>query len=143
MLRFRFIALFLLVKLISYINCSVYEALDSEDVDFFVEYNPDEKGALMFYDDEQEAGDPELGGNVKKVIGIFLNIGEEGRSTDDWINQLQDKAHMLRIDVGDADNKDAVTKYNVTTTPYLVLLDDGKSICEEVVTNTTYDSVKK
>ena len=128
--------------MVQFSNASVYEALTSEDVDFFLNHNPDENGALMFYDEIQESSSYTVGENVKKIIGIFLNIGEEGRSTDEWVNSLNDKAHLMRINAFDRDNADIANSFRVSQTPFLVLLDNGKVIFEEVVGQDTYEHVK-
>ena len=134
--------LVLVIALLCTVRSSVYEANSSEDVDFFLAHNPDENGALMFYDEVQESSNPEIGEYVKKVIGIFLNIGEEGRSKDEWVNTLNDKAHLMRVNAFDKDNADAVKKFKVSKTPLVVLLDNGKAIFQEEVGEATYENIK-
>ena len=137
------IGVVLLLVLCAFIaNASVYEGTNADDVRLFLKNNPDENGALMFYDPFQEQLDPQVVRDVEKVIGIFLNIGEEGRSTESWVNSLNDKAHLMRVDALNPYTQDAVKDFHCTETPFLVLLDKGNVIFEEVVGKGTYDHVK-
>lgn len=132
----------LFILLLVFTNAAVYEARNSDDVDFFLAHNPEENGALMFYDPKTEQSDPKVGDNVKKIVGIFKNIGEEGRSEEDWVNKMNDKVHLMRIDSTNMDNARSVDDYKVSQTPFLVLLDYGKVIMMERVTEKTSEHVK-
>jgi hypothetical protein len=130
------------VLLICTANASVYEANSSEDVKFFLEHNPDDISALMFYDEVQENNDPKKVESAKKVIGIFLNIGEADRSKEEWVNTLNDKAHLMRIDVLNPSNYKIMEEYRVAKTPFFVLFKNGIIEFEERVTADTYDHIK-
>ena len=97
----------------------------------------------MFYDEIQESSNPSVGEAVKKVIGIFLNIGEEGRSDEKWVNTLNDKAHLMRVNAFDKDNSPSVKRFKVSRTPYIILFDNGKAIFQEEVNDQTYSHIKK
>lgn len=122
-------------------QAAVYEARNSDDVDFFLAHNPEENGAIMFYDPNQEQ-DTKVSQQVDKVLGVFKNIGEEGRSTEDWVNSLNDKVHLMRVDATNQDNARSVNDYRVSTTPLLVLLDYGEIQLMEIVGEKTLPHVK-
>jgi hypothetical protein len=89
-----------LVLILAVANAAVYEARNSDDVDFFLEHNPEENGALLFYNGD-ESDIPDVQSNIDSVLSIYKNIGEEGRSEEDWVNKLQDKVHLMQIDVAE------------------------------------------
>lgn len=95
----------------------------------------------MFYDANQEQ-DPAIARNVDKVLGVYRNIGEEGRSQEEWVNQLNDKVHMMRIDATKKENAKSVDEYKVSKTPLLVLLDFGKIQLMEVVSDKSFEHIK-
>ena len=103
--------------IIAFTSCiwrgAVYEARSSEDVVFYLAHNPEENGALMFYDLNQEKNDEDVTERVNKILGIFKNIGEEGRSTEDWVNSLNDKVHLMRINAKSSENSKIVDEYKV------------------------------
>lgn len=120
----------------------MYEARSSGDVDFFLAHNPEENGALMFYDPNQEKSDQKATDNINAIISIFKNIGEEGRSEEDWVNQLNDKIHLMRIDATLEDNARTVQEYKISSTPILILLDYGKIMFMEQLSDKSFDHVK-
>ena len=126
---------------LSFVNSALYEARNSDDIDFFLAHNPEENGALMFYDPNQEQ-DAEIAKSVDKAVGIFRNIGEEGRSEEEWVDSLNDKVHLMRIDATNVDNARSVNDFRVSTTPLLFLLDNGDIQLMEIVNSKTYDHIK-
>jgi hypothetical protein len=136
------IGLFLAFALLLSFACgAVYEARNSDDVDFFLAHNPEENGAIMFYDPNQEK-DTKVSQQVDQVLGVFKNIGEEGRSEEDWVNSLNDKVHLMRVDATNADNARSVNDYRVSATPLLILLDYGDIQLMEIVGSKTFAHVK-
>lgn len=125
----------------SLVQGAIYEARTAEDVEFFIAHNPEENGALMFYDASQEQ-DPAIARNVDKVLGVYRNIGEEGRSQEEWVNQLNDKVHMMRIEATKKENAKSVDEYKVSKTPLLVLLDFGKIQLMEVLSDKSFEHIK-
>ena len=126
---------------LSFVNSALYEARNSDDIDFFLAHNPEENGALMFYDPNQEQ-DAEIAKSVDKAVGVFRNIGEEGRSEEEWVDSLNDKVHLMRIDATNVDNARSVNDFRVSTTPLLFLLDNGDIQLMEIVNSKTYDHIK-
>jgi chemotaxis protein histidine kinase CheA len=137
-----FRSLFAVFALAMLASASVYEAESSEDVSFFLQHNPDENSAIMFYDPFQEENNPKIVEDVEKIVGVFLNFGEKGRSRDAWVDSLMDKSHLMRVDSLNPYNADAVKDFHVTQTPFLVLLDHGNIMLEEVVSPQTYNHVR-
>ena len=121
---------------------AVYESQNSEDIDFFLSNNPEDNSAIMFYNPVQEGSDEETLEMVKKVIGIFLNIGEEGRSEEDWINGLNDKVHLMRVDTLNPDHSEVVKDYKVTHTPLIILFEKSDILYQEVLHEKSYDHIK-
>jgi len=141
--KFGFKLVFIAIFIIWFSQCAVYEARNSDDVDFFLEHNPEENGALLFFDPVQEQTDDNARENSDQVLSIFKNIGEEGRSNDAWVNRLNDKVHLMKVDKTSIDNARIVKEYKVGRTPLVVLLDNGKIILEEVIDIDTYDHIKE
>ena len=112
-------------------NAAVYEARNSDDVDFFLEHNPDQNAALLFYN-EADSDTEEVKVATDSVLSIFKNVGEEGRSTEDWVNQNNDKVHLMLINESNIDNARIVKEFKVGQTPLIVLLDNGKTLMQEV-----------
>lgn len=133
--------LFALCIILSITYAAVYEARNSDDVDFFLAHNPEENGALMFFDPKKEE-DTKVSKIVDKVLSVFKNIGEEGRSTEAWVNALNDKVHLMRVDATNDDNLRTVDEYMISETPLLVLLDNGSIELMEVLSDKTADHVK-
>jgi hypothetical protein len=124
------------------VSCAVYEARNSDDVDFFLAHNPEENGALMFYDPNQENAESDISDRATKLIGVFKNVQEEGRSEEEWVDDLNDKVHLMRVDATNLDNARAVEDYKVQSTPLLFLIDNGKIILMEEVTDKTFNHAK-
>jgi hypothetical protein len=122
-------------------EAAVYEARNSDDVDFFMVHNPEEMGALLFYDKGQEK-DSQIANQIAKVQGIFKNIGEEGREIEKWVDSLNDKVHLMRVDTSSLDNLRSKNDYHVSKTPMVILLDNGQIQLMEVLSNSTYDHIK-
>ncbi|CAI2378462.1 unnamed protein product [Moneuplotes crassus] len=120
---------------------AIYEARNSDDVDFFMTHNPQENSALLFYDPNEEASF-ETGKNIEKVSGVFKNIGEEGRTQESWVDQLNDKVHLMRIDVTKLENSQVVNDFRVNQTPLLILFDQGDVQLMEVISGKTFEHVK-
>jgi hypothetical protein len=130
----------LILALICIANAAVYEARNSDDVDFFLEHNPEENGSLLFYN-KAESTKPEVTSAIQSVLSIFKNIGEEGRADEAWVDKLQDKVHIMQIDVSNVDNMRVVKEFKVGQTPFLVLLENGNSLMQEVADDETYEHI--
>lgn len=126
----------------TYVKCAIYEARNSDDVDYFLAHNPEENGAILFYDPNQEKS-PNTSSTLTKVMGVFKNIGEDGRSNDAWVNQLNDKVHLMRVDATSLDNARVVQEFKVGKTPLLILLDYGTIQLMEIVNDKSYDHLKE
>lgn len=133
--------LILLILCILFAEAAIYEARNSDDVEFFLEHNPEENGALLFYDPKQEEKDGTVHQNTEQILSIFKNVGEQGRSTEDWVDSLNDKVHLMKVNKTNVDSSRMVSEYKVGQTPLLILLDNGKVLLEEVVSDETYDHV--
>jgi len=132
----------LLFTLILWLSkCEIYEARNSDDVHFFIAHNPKENNALLFYKPEQEK-DTETKENINQIQGIFKKIGEEGRTDEEWVDALDDKVHILRIDVSKKENSGAVAEYKVKYTPLLIILDQGDIQLMEAISENTFEHVK-
>lgn len=81
--------------------------------------------------------------NVEDVLSIFKNTGEEGRSTEEWVNQLDDRVHIMKVDASTLDNARAVKDYRVGRTPLVVIMDKGRTVLQEIVDTETFDHVKE
>lgn len=133
----------LFATLITHVSSAVYESRNSDDVDFFMEHNPETVAALLFYNFDDEQKNPEIKKNIDKVLSIFKNIGEDGRSTDEWVNDLNDRVHLMRVDVTLNDNSRTTKEYKVGHTPLVVLMEHGRTMFEELVDTETYDHIKE
>ena len=131
-----------ILALICIANAAVYEARNSDDVDFFLEHNPEENGALLFYN-KPDSTKPEVANAIDSVLSIFKNVGEEGRANEEWVDKLNDKVHIMQIDVSDVDSARVVKDFKVGQTPFLVLLDKGKSLMQEVADAETFEHIKE
>lgn len=134
-----------LITLLLLINLSmsaVYEARNSDDVDFFLDHNPEENGALLFYNSKEE-NLPQVKNNLESVLSIYKNYGEQGRSEEEWVKKLNDKVHIMRIDVSSIDNARSVKEYRVGQTPLVVLLANTTTLFEEVVDRETFAHIKE
>ena len=120
----------------------MYESRNSDDVDFFLQHNPDQNNAILFYDPMQEIYDDEALLHTNAILGIYKDIGEEGRSQEQWVDDLENRVHLMRVDKTNVDNYRAVDSYKVGTTPLLTLLDDGKIVLQEIVDQDTYYHIK-
>ena len=79
---------------------------------------------------------------MDQVLSVFKNIGEEGRSKEEWVNTLNDKVHLMRIDATNLDNARSVDDYKIQETPLLVLLDNGSIELMEILSEKTPDHIK-
>ena len=123
-------------------KAAIYEARNSDDVDFFLEHNPEQNSALLFYNSD-ENDIQEVQRNIDSVLSIFKNIGEEGRSTEDWVDSLNDRVHLMKVDVLDIDNTRIVKSFRVGHTPFVSFFKDGTPILEEVIDQKTFDNIKE
>ena len=124
------------------LNAAVYEANNSDDVEFFIDHNPEENIALLFYSNENEKS-LETISNMNDVLSVFKNVGEDGRSHEEWVSKLNDKVHLMRINSSNSNNKKAVDSYKVGRTPFVVLLDKSKTVLEEIVDIETFSHIKE
>lgn len=58
------------------------------------------------------------------------------------MDALDDKVHILRIDVSKKENSGAVAEYKVKYTPLLIILDQGDIQLMEVISENTFEHVK-
>jgi hypothetical protein len=130
------------IVLVCIANAAIYEARNSDDVDFFLEHNPDENGALLFYN-KADADKKEVKIVTDEVLSIFKNVGEEGRSTEEWVNKNNDKIHLMLIDASNIDIARIVKDFKVGQTPLIVLLDNSKTLMQEIVDKETFDHIKE
>lgn len=131
----------LMLAMLALVRGAIYEARNSDDVDFFINHNPEKVEAILFYDPNQDK-DEKVSSAVEKTQSIFKNIGEEGRSKEEWVNSLNDKVHLMRVDATATDNARTVDDYKVSKTPLIVVLSGDSIQFMEVVTGNTFDHVK-
>jgi hypothetical protein len=96
---------------------------------------------MIFYSPNDEK-DSKVSERVNKILSVYKNIGEQGRSEEEWVNTLNDKVHLMRVDVTELDNARSVSDYKVSETPLVVLLDKDNIEFMEILSDKTYDHVK-
>ena len=122
------------------IHATVYESNTSDDVEFFLEENPNENIALLFYSEEKDI-DPEWVTNIANIEGIFKSA-EEGGSDEAWVKDLNGQVQMMRINVSDKNNKESVEVFKVNETPFIIIFDNGIPIFDGVVNSKSFPLVK-
>lgn len=133
--------LILHIFILSFVLGAVYEARNSDDVDFFLEHNPEKNTAILFYNSKEDI--KEVNDNIDLILSIYKNVGEEGRAKEDWVDKLNDKVHIMKVDVGSLDNARIVKEFKVGQTPLVSLLEDDRAILEEVVDKDTFEHIKE
>ncbi|CAI2374352.1 unnamed protein product [Moneuplotes crassus] len=131
-----------LVLTVGIAHCSIFEAYNSDDVAYFVKNEQDRNRAIMFYDAFQEEGSYQISNNVQKINGVFLNKGEPGRSDDFWVDHLNDRVNLLRVDTLNPYNKQAMDSFHVAKAPFLIVLEDGNIVFEEAIRDGTYNHLR-
>ena len=106
------IKIFSLLLILNLTAANVFEAGSSEDIEFFIHDDPIANRALMFYDEVQEVAQKRTTKLVDDVIGIFLNKGEDGRSEEKWVDDLDDGVNLMRVDYFKKENKGRVCANN-------------------------------
>jgi len=79
---------------------------------------------------------------MDSVESIYKNIGEEGRSTEPFVDKLNDKVHLMRIDVSNIDNARIVRDFRIGTTPFVSVMENQAPVLEEVVDHQTYERLR-
>lgn len=139
---FSKVLLFVCISL-AIVSCEVFEAQLSDDVDFFINHEPESNVAIIFYDEVQEVASKDITNKVDKIIGVFIAQGEDRRTDEPWVDTLNDSVNLMRVDAFKAENAEIVKIFQVKATPYLVLFRDGQTFSEEVVNDKTFDKVKQ
>ena len=121
----------------------VYEATDSDEVNFFLSDDPKANIALMFYDEVQEVTSKDISASVDEILGVFLPEGEEGFTDEEWVKSLAGNFSLMRVDSFGKENKEIVAEYGIISTPYLVILENGTVVLNETVDDSTIDDVEE
>lgn len=116
----------------------MYECSQSDDADYFLDYDPAKYRALLFYTPSDESS-----ADFEKVQSIFMDTTEPTWSGELWISQNSLDINAMRVNIENSDNQAIVTAFEATKTPKIVLFDDLRDAVEEVISPTTYDSIKK
>jgi hypothetical protein len=122
----------------------VFEAETSEDVDIFLDDFQDQTIGLLFYDSSKDNAEQQnwFSSLSSRILGIFMSRDQYGRSTEDWVEMFDDKLHLMRIDLTKGENIRAKNDFNINDDPYLVLMDQRRTVLREKVSDETYDHVK-
>lgn len=142
-MKTSFLVLIVLLGALFTARADVFEGHYGDDGFLFLDDNPDENRVLLFYSQEQFKGDQDLEDHADKVTGIFVNVGEEGRCKESWVNDLHDKVNMMRLDKDSGNHERIYADFNVDTTPTVVVMKNSKIVLQEVVADHTFDHVKE
>ena len=117
-------------------TATIYEARNSDDVDFFKDQNPVHKMALLFYNYDDTV-------NIDDVLSIFKDSKDKGASSEPWVKNLNGTAHLMKINYSNPDIKAIINEYNINDTPKVVVLDNQKAVLNEMVDPDTYFHIKE
>lgn len=125
-------------------QATVFEAESSEDVDLFVQDYDTETIGLLFYDGSEDNSDDEdwFGRLSSKVLGIFMSNDQYGRNTEDWVEMFDDKLHLMRVDTTNPDNLRAVESFFIDFVPFIIIMDNQRTVLREQMNEDTYDHVR-
>ena len=132
----------LMVLAINVANAEVYLAQNGDDIQYFLSRDSSSNIALLFFDEVQEVAQKDVAEASHKLEGIFLKKGQEGRSTEEWVDTLNDSVNMMKIDAFNKENTEMVKTFNIKETPFLILYENGKIALETKVDKDTTQRVK-
>ena len=132
--------IFLLWTLWIFSKADIFEANQSEDIEFFLESDPAEYRALLFYNPEQD--DDSTFQRISQVSSIFDNPNFEDFEGESWIKDIRSGAQMMRIDALNPSLKAVVEEFEVKNTPKIIVFDIYDIIVEEVINRQTYQKLK-
>lgn len=134
-----------IILLACFTRATVFEADTSETVDFFIQESEKETMALLFYDGrtENQENEDKFSRLASIVLGIFMSQDQEGRSTEEWVEFLDDKLHLMRIDVSKPELRRSVEEFNIEDVPYIVLQDKQRTILREKIDEETFDHLRQ
>lgn len=138
----KFTALFLVAIL--GISCAfVYEANSSDDVTNFLSDDPDSNRVIIFYDEVQEVAQKQVKKLTEDITSIFLPRGDQDRLQERWVDDLNDKVNLMRIDRFNPDNQKMVDLFEIKETPWMVIFENGIQKIDEKINDLSFDKVKE
>lgn len=139
----RLLSVTVLITLaINVAKAEVYLAQNGDDIQYFLSRDSSSNVALLFFDEVQEVAQKDVAEASHKLEGIFLKKGQEGRSTEEWVDTLNDNVNMMKIDAFNKENTEMVKTFNIKETPFLILYENGKIALETKVDKDTTQRVK-
>ena len=123
----------------------IFEALKSEDVDYFLDNDESQYRGVLFYDPELD--DESTIERVEQLMSIFDDPNDPEFQGESWIRELQNGdfktgANMMRVDATKPSLSKVVSEYEVNSTPKIILFDGFKIMIEELFGRKTYSSIK-
>jgi hypothetical protein len=130
----------LLLAYISIASAEIFEANGPDEVENFLEQDPAQYRALLFYDDADE--DLSTNAEIDKIMSIFDNPDNPEFRGEPWIREIKTGATLMRIDIHKSVLSSVVTQYEAKDPPKIIVFDKTKVIVEETIGKPTYPKIK-
>lgn len=127
----------LALLLLSPISGYIFEANNRDEIGMFVDDDPAEYRALLFYDFDQ------YDDKIDQVQSIFDDPYDPTWIGESWIRDLKDGAHLMRINAREDEFERIVEDYDIGVTPRVIVYHDSEQFVDEVLDEETYDNIKK